>query len=294
MSLEPVTIKLDKIMVKLQEEHDFSWLNKMGEVFCVFDQQDSGNICFGIVKDGQKRFVKYAGCKPMDFSGDPRDAVLRLSRAMPLYSILEHPLLITLVDHFETKNGYAAIFEWFNGECLHSHWLFAGIAKYNHPDSPFYKYRQLPVEKRLKSLNAIFEFHRYVEAKGYVAVDFYDGSIMYDFSRDVTKICDIDFYRPAPSVNDMGEHFWGAARSKSPEEFRLGAPIDAKTNVFTMGAITFGLLGGETDHSFSKWEANRSLYEIALRAVSPERDHRYNDINEFKEAWDAAINSGAS
>jgi serine/threonine-protein kinase len=65
-------------------------------------------------------------------------------------------------------------------------------------------------------------------------------------------------------VNDIGENFWGAKRSKAPEEFELGAPIDAKTNVFTMGAIAFGLLGGEMDHSYSKWEAGKRLYEVAL------------------------------
>ncbi|MUT67441.1 serine/threonine protein kinase [Paenibacillus sp. NEAU-GSW1] len=289
MNQQPVLIKLDSVEFKLQGQHDFSWLQSLGKVFCVFDQQDSGNICFGIEKGGKKLFVKYAGCKPMDFSGNPRDAILRLSTAIPLYTTLEHPYLIKLVDHFETENGYAAIFEWFNGECLHSHWLFVGEAfKHTHPDSPFYKYKQLTVERRLHSLDAIYEFHRYVESKGYIAVDFYDGSILYDFSQDITKICDIDFYREAPSVNDIGEKFWGARRSKSPEEFTLGAPIDSKTNVFTMGAIAFGLLGGEMDQSYSKWEANRSLYEVALRAISKEREKRYNNINEFKKAWDTA------
>lgn len=88
-----------------------------------------------------------------------------------------------------------------------------------------------------------------------VAVDFYDGSILYDFHNHQTKICDIDFYRQVPAINDIGEQFWGAARSKSPEEYTLGAPIDARTNVFTMGAIAFGLLGGEMDRSYEKWEA---------------------------------------
>lgn len=186
------------------------------------------------------------------------------------------------------ENGYAAVFDWFEGECLHSHWSFPSPAKYEHPDSPFYRYRQLPIEKRLESLDAIFSFHEHVESKGYVAVDFYDGSILYDFSNHVTKICDIDFFRKSSTVNDMGENFWGAKRSKSPEEFTLGAPIDAKTNVFTMGAIAFGLLGGEMDHSFSKWDAGKRLYEVALRAVNEDRELRYENVSTFKSAWDVA------
>lgn len=287
MNQLPVRHIIDNVSFDLQEQHDFTWLQSLGTVFCVFDQQDSGNISFGIENNGIKHFVKYAGCRPLAFSGEPIDAISRLSTAISLYKTLKHPYLINLINHFKPNNGYAAIFEWFKGECLHSHWLFAGKAKQTHPESPFYKFKQLSVEKRLQALNTIYEFHKFVESQGYVAVDFYDGSILYDFSTDVTKICDIDFYRPAPSVNDMGENFWGARRFKSPEEFILGAPIDAKTNVFTMGAIAFGLLGGEMDHSFSKWEANKSLYEVALRAVSKERERRYITVSEFKKAWDS-------
>jgi len=284
-----VEYSVGDVRFRLREPHDLEWLASLGRVFRAFDQQDSGNIAFGVEKDGRKLFVKYAGARPMDYAGDPKDAVLRLEKAVPLYSALEHPRLIRLIDHFRTASGgYAAVFEWFEGECLHSHWSFAGAAKYGHPDSPFYRYRQLPLERRLRSLEAVFSFHEFAESQGYVAVDFYDGSILYDFANDETKICDIDFYRKAPSVNDMGESFWGAARSKAPEEFELGAPIDARTNVFTMGAIAFGLLGGETDRSFSKWEAGGALYEVALRAVSPDRESRFDSVRTFKSGWDEA------
>lgn len=37
----------------------------------------------------------------------------------------------------------------------------------------------------------IFNFHKSVAEKGYVSVDSYDGSIMYDFKTDKTAICDI-------------------------------------------------------------------------------------------------------
>lgn len=281
-------VTLDSVTFQLQEPHNFDWLKALGNVFCVFDQQDSGNICFGVEKDNKKQFVKYAGAKPLDFSGNPQDATLRLSQAIPLYTALAYPHLIKLIDHFPTTNGYAAVFEWTEGECLHSHWSFGGRAKYTHPDSPFYRFRKLPIAKRLNSLDVIFSFHEHVEAKGYVAVDFYDGSILYDFSKDKTTICDIDFFRKAPSWNDIGKEFWGATRSKAPEEFILHAPIDARTNVFTMGAIAFGLLGGEMDHSFSKWETESALFEVALKAVNTDRNLRYASVAEFKNQWDTA------
>ena len=196
--------------------------------------------------------MKFAGAKPEDFSGDPTDAIDRLIKAISVYKKLEHPFLRKLVDHFAIENGYAAVFEWFEGECLHSHWSFGGQAKYTNPKSPYYRFRNLEIEKRLEALDKIFSFHAFVESQGFVAVDFYDGSILYNFLDDETRICDIDFYRKSPSVNDLGEDFWGSDRSKSPEEYELGAPIDSITNVFNMGAIAFGLLGGERDHSLLK------------------------------------------
>ena len=58
-----------------------------------------------------------------------------------------------------------------------------------------------------------------------------------------------------------------------------------------MGAIAFGLLGGEMDHSFIKWQAGQKLYEVALRAVNQKRELRYQTIDEFKTAWDKARNT---
>ncbi|MCM3441397.1 serine/threonine-protein kinase [Metabacillus halosaccharovorans] len=286
----PITLSLNKVDFQLQEEHNFDWLKQLGHVFCVFDQQDSGNISFGVEKDGQKYFVKYAGAKPIDFSGNPQDAIERLKKAVPVYQSLEHPHLIKLIDFFSTDNGFAVVFQWFEGECLHSHWSYGGVAKYTNHKSPFYRFKKLELEKRLKALDTIFSFHTYVESKNYVAVDFYDGSILYDFKNGETKICDIDFYRKAPSINDIGKNFWGSNRSKSPEEYDLGSPIDSITNVFNLGAIAFGLLGGEMDRSFSKWDANQALYEVALRSVKEDRNKRYSTVRDFYYAWEDALN----
>ncbi|GIN37227.1 protein kinase domain-containing protein [Heyndrickxia oleronia] len=285
-----IDLTIDKVSFQLQEVHDFSWLKEIGEVFCVFDQQDSGNIGFGLAKNNQKFFVKYAGAKPIDYFGNPEDAIDRLLKAIPVYEQLKHPYLTKMIEHFYTENGYAVIFEWFEGECLHSHWSFGGKEKYINPHSPFYRFKHLDINKRLNVLNMIYSFHVFVEAKGFVAVDFYDGSILYDFKDNRMKICDIDFYRKSPIINEIGNDYWGAVRSKAPEEFILGEPIDSKTNVFTMGAIAFGLVGGEMDHSISKWQAGEKLYEVAIRATEKNRDDRYCTLKEFYEAWQKALN----
>lgn len=47
-----ITSEINQVKFKVQEGHDFSWLKRFGEVFCVYDEQDSGNISFGVKKDG--------------------------------------------------------------------------------------------------------------------------------------------------------------------------------------------------------------------------------------------------
>ncbi|MEN2767409.1 protein kinase domain-containing protein [Ornithinibacillus xuwenensis] len=281
---------LNQISFQLKEDHNFEWISHYGKVFCVYDQQDSGNISFGIEKNGVKRFLKYAGAKTINGSVEPDIAIANLRRSISLYEDLRHPYLVNLIDHFELESGYALLFEWFEGESLHNHWVYPPPHKYNHPDSPFFRFKQLPVEKRIQSLNHIFEFHVQMERKSYVAVDFYDGSILYDFIRNDTRVCDIDLYQRKPFQNPMGR-LWGSSRFMSPEEFELGAVIDEKTNVFNMGAIAFGLLGGELDRSLTKWDAGEVLYDIVKKAVEVGRDNRYASVEEFYSRWKAALNS---
>lgn len=88
---------------------------------------------------------------------------------------LHNKHLIRLLDHFETENGYVAVFKWFDGECLQSQWSFPPPHKYTHPDSPYFRFRKLSIQQRLKSYKNILEFHIYVENKIYVAIDSYDN-----------------------------------------------------------------------------------------------------------------------
>ena len=39
-------------------------------MFKVYDDQDSGNICFGTEKDGQRYFIKFAGAPTERYNGN--------------------------------------------------------------------------------------------------------------------------------------------------------------------------------------------------------------------------------
>ena len=266
---------IDGVPLKLKSPFDFSFLRKYGAVFKVLDDQDSGNICFGI-SDGEKRyFIKFAGAPAERACVSVEEAVANLKRTVPIYKDLAHPTLIRYIDSEEISGGFTVVFDWLDAECPHP--MYPLSRK---------KFMTLPLEKRVKIFEDVLDFHAHVAANTYVAIDFYDGSILYDFNNDKTAICDIDFYAKAPYINQMGR-LWGSSRFMSPEEFSLGAEIDEITNVYAMGATAFALFS-DSDHSPEKWLLDMKLYDVVMRAVNDERSQRQQSIRQLIEEWRAA------
>ena len=141
----------------------------------------------------------------------------------------------------------------------------------------------LPLMTKVKIFEDILDFHTHVAAKGYVAIDFYAGSIMYSPMGDKTIICDIDFYAKKPYVNQMGR-LWGSSSFMSPEEFTLGAKIDEITNVYVMGATAFALFT-DSDRTPEKWPLDARLYNIVKKAASDERSQRQQSIRQLIGEW---------
>ncbi|WP_391118319.1 serine/threonine protein kinase [Psychrobacillus sp. L3] len=283
-----VFIGINKLSLELSEYHDFNWLNEV-DVFTIFDQQDSGNISFGIMVNDERYFIKYAGARNLEYTGDLQAAIKRLKEAREVYQHINHPLLIHFIETFQTEQGYGLKFKWVDGECMHNHWDFTSFEKYNSPDSPFVKLRNLSLQKRISILTQIYEFAVFVESKGYVMVDFYDGSILYNFTNDQLHICDIDFFKKAPVFNDIGEGFWGTTRLKAPEEYRLNAAITSATNVYTLAGLAFSFIGGRSDKSFETWEASLSLYNVCTKALESNPSARFETISSFYHQWNQAL-----
>ena len=267
---------IDGIPFKLKNAFDFSFMKEYGIVFKIYDDQDSGNICFGTEKDGQRYFVKFAGAPTEQYSGDPADAIARLKKTLPIYSELKHKNLIDLVEAKEIGGGFAMVFKWADGDCMGR--MYPAAHR---------RFMQLPINARLAVFSDILSFFEYVASQNYVAIDFYDGSIMYDFENGKTTICDIDLFRKQPCINGMGR-MWGSSRFQSPEEYQLGAVIDEITNVYTLGATAFALFG-EYNRTRAKWQLSDKLFEIATRAVSDDRINRQQSIRQLTEEWEAAL-----
>ena len=263
---------INEIPFKLKSAFDFSFLSEYGRVFKVFDDQDSGNICFGTEKDGQRYFIKFAGAPTEQYNGDPADAIARLKATLPVYSDLKHKNLIELVEAKDIGGGFAMVFKWADGDCMGR--MYPAQHK---------KFMALPAQDKLNVFADILDFFEYIASQNYVAIDFYDGSIMYDFECGKTTICDIDFFRKQPCINDMGR-MWGSSLFQSPEEYQLGAVIDEITNVYTIGATAFALFG-EYNRTRDKWQLSDELFEVAAKAVSDDRTKRQQSIRQFIDEW---------
>ena len=294
--------ELDSIAFRLTELHDFSWLKKYGTAFWVVDETGSGCVCIGMEDADNKYFCKIAGVGTIEAEVSPEESINILKEAVQIYHDLAHPNLAKMIEAYDYDQFYIVVFEWINGECLFDHWNFEKYKKNSSIKTPREKFKELPICKKLVAVDVLFSFFQNVYRKGYVAVDFYDGSIMYDFSSDKLTICDIDLFKKAPVINDIGAEWFGTKRLKAPEEYIKGSAIDVQTNIFTLGALIFDIFGTFTDEeiaqrylnrqflpcSNSNWQLNEESYAVARKAASLNKSLRYMSFDEFFHDWKIA------
>ena len=268
---------LDRRMI---EQAPGEYLREIGKVFSLFDAQvqDSGNITYGVQVGKQRFFVKTAGDPH-----DPRpflpheERVALLHNAVRVRRSCSHNALPRLHNVIESAQGPLLVYSWVEGELLH-----AGSATRQDPQSAMQRFRRLPLPEITKALDVIFELHNELAQAGWIAVDFYDGCLIYDFASQELHVVDLDMYRDSPFVNEMGRMF-GSSRYMAPEEFERGASIDGRTNVFTMGRTAANLLSdGTLDRS--AFRGSDAHYDIVLKACSDERRMRYASVGDFNAA----------
>jgi serine/threonine protein kinase len=259
------------------------FLTSVGTLFARFDTQDSGNRSYGVQIDGERYFIKTAG--------DPSDPLPVLSyaervallyNAARLHSTVQHPICIPLLHLIESPEGPLLVYPWRDGELIGG---FSG--KRDDPDSAFQRFRRLPASTITAHLTQIFELHAALGEQGWVAVDFYDGCLLYDFDRDLLHVMDLDLYHLGPFTNTMGRMF-GSSRFMAPEEFTQGALIDQRTNVFTMGRAALIFLGDGSSHR-APFRGSLALYAVAVQASVTQPEERYPSLAAFYEAWCAAL-----
>jgi serine/threonine-protein kinase len=238
-----------------------------GEVFATFDTQDSGNVSYGVRIGERRYFMKTAG--RID---DPEHAarVARLRNAVVIATSCAHRALPVLDHVIESQAGPLLVYDWFDGELL-------GVpsARRDDPASSFARFRALPAPMIAAAVTTIYDLHAQLARAGWVAVDFYDGCLMYDFASEELRVIDLDMYSRGPFTNTMGRMF-GSTRFMAPEEFELGARIDERTTVFNLGRASFVFLDER---------GTATQLAAATRACSPDPAARFATVEGFLAAW---------
>ncbi len=254
-----------------------AYLAQIGRVFRVYDTYDSGCSAYGVQVEGRRWFVKHAD--------DPR-GMTSLRRAIDVNRRVQHPALPRLQHTFTTCQGLALVYRWAPGEPL----AFGSSTPPEKRADPSFapvRFRALPRAEVLAALEAIYETHLRVAEAGLIAVDFYDGSLLYDFEGAQIYVYDLDEYRPGPFVLET-DRLPGSRRFMAPEEFQRGALIDQATNVFTLGRTAILLLGDGLS-SWDAWRGTDGMKAVLLRATDPERAARQPTVSAFVETWRVAV-----
>jgi serine/threonine-protein kinase len=260
------------------------FLHTIGQVFAGFgaQTQDSGNISYGVEIGDERFFVKTAGHQddPRPYLKHPERVAL-LRNAAQLHADCRDSILVPLLHMIESPNGPLLIYPWMQGELLGT-----PRAQRDDPASAYQRFRSLPASTITRCLDAIFDLHVQLARSGWIACDFYDGCLLYDFVTERLAVMDLDTYHNGPFRNTMGRMF-GSTRFMAPEEFTRGALIDERTTVFVMGrtALLFLSDGTLDPHAF---RGSSTLFDSAARACAQEPAQRFDSMAAFYASWQAA------
>ena len=263
------------------EQPPGEYLRSVGTIFAEFgDQtQDSGNISYGVQVERERYFVKTAGIidDPHPFL-DQSARVALLRNTARLSASVSHPLLPGLLGVIESPDGPLLIYPWLDGELL-------GVSRKQRDDpaSAFQRFRSLPPATLCACLDGLFDLHDALAQAGWIAGDFYDGSLIYDFAAGQLWAVDLDCYHHGPVVNDQGRML-GSTRFMAPVEFERGARIDEQTTVFVLGRTALVFLSDGSLNA-EPFRGLRPLFDVIIRACQPDRARRFASVAAFHCAW---------
>lgn len=247
------------------------YLDRVGKVFAAFREQDSGCVSYGVrLEDGERWFVKAAVTEAGRRS---------LDRGWAFHRAVRHPAIVPQLHRITVGDRCAVVMPWHEGEVLYAR------RNRSSPDSAVARFRALPVTRVLHAFEQILSAHLAVEDAGQVAVDFYDGALLYNFARDRVRLIDLDEYRPGPFVQ-ADDRLPGSRRFMAPEESVRGALIDTRTTVFTLGRAARLLLdSGDEERA---WRGSPAQLAVLARATRRDPAERFATVHRFAAEWRTA------
>lgn len=271
-----VTLLAHQCPVRLEAFHDLSFLNKYGTVFCAFDALASGNLCFGVEKNGRRYFIKYAGAPVIHYTHSTVQAAERLRTHVFLYKLLSHPVLIPLLDAEETKNGFLTVAPWEDAYAV-GPWR----------DS-FERMRRLDFTYRLAMLDSIFSFFCLSLKHDYVPICIDDRHLLIDENAPRLLLSSVNHFVKMPDFAPQSDVSRISAYTP-PELFSSTVRPDERSAVYTMGQLALTFIGTPGAAVKTGWLGTLPLLELVQSAVSPDPDARPQSAEAFLSAWRAQI-----
>jgi serine/threonine protein kinase, bacterial len=246
--------------------------------------QGSGNLSWIVEAPEGRLFIKTAGTDAPPPPGAPTPyfdhsgRVRLLRNAIDLARSCDHPALAALLNVIETPAGPMLACQAAPGE------LIGGLspAERADPASAYQRFASLPVAAQLPVFDTLIDLHRVLAGLGWVACDLYDGCLIVDFSTLTLHVVDLDTYRRGPGRNDTGRMF-GSRRFMAPEEFELGAPLDQRTTVFTLGHLVRHFTTGLTEDT-GCFDGPAGFAAVVAQAVEPAPEDRFPTVAAFASA----------
>ena len=271
-----------------------AYVRECGTVLQQFDHltQDSGNVSWLVESEGRRLFVKTAGTTAPPLPGAPvpyldhAGRVGLLRNAVDVATSCDHDALPRLLNVIESPDGPMLVYEAATGDLI-------GVPEERRedPTSPYQRLAHLPAAKLLGVFDTLIDVHVALAAAGWVAGDLYDGCLIVDFRAPALKVIDLDSYRRGPSTNEMGRMF-GSTRFMAPEELELGARIDERTTVFTLGRLVWHFATRLTEEP-AEFCGSAALARVIQQACEPAPTDRHPSVAELARAWNDA-RSGSS
>ena len=253
--------------------------------------QDSGNVSWIVEAPEGRLFIKTAGtdAPPLPDAPTPyfdhSGRVRLLRNAFDLARSCDHPALPALLNVIETPTGPMLVYRAAPGEHI------GGQAHRVPPADSVPSRIGLPRfapagHGAAAFFDTLIDLHRVLAGLGWVACDLYDGCLIVDFDTLSLHVVDLDTYRRGPSRNDVGRMF-GSRRFMAPEEFELGAPLDQRTTVFTLGLLVRHFTTRLTE-DIGYFDGPDGLAAVVAQAVEPAPEDRFPTVAAFASAWQSA------
>lgn len=258
-----------------------------GDVRRTFDHrtQDSGNVSWLVDTHAGLLFAKSAGpVEPLPGVAAPyldhAGRVALLDNAVELARSCDHPALAGLRNVVTTATGPVLVYDAAPGELVR-----VPRDQRDDPASAYQRFARLPGERLLSVLDQLIDLHVALAERGWVACDLYEGCLIVA-PDDRLTVVDLDTYRRGSFTNTMGLMF-GSERFMAPEELTLGATIDQRTTVFTLGRLATHF-GTRLTEDLEAFVGSTEAAEVLRRACRPGPEDRFATVAELGAAWAAA------